>query len=165
MRVNIMKKILKKIENVEKETNSVATIEGYLEGFIINLYKHGQPLARSVFNEKWAIDESMNEFERFEAIAFHNARKYEEQREAEKEKEFVEYLDSLACSYSDEKLEMFYKIKDIGGVRTAKILWILRNSNGVDQITEGIPLTMPLKEFKCKIRNLCEEAERIKEGK
>lgn len=165
MRVNTMKKLLEKIENVEKETNSEATIEGYLEGFIINLYKHGQPLARSIFNEKWAGDDCMNEFERFEATAFHNARKYEEQRELEKEKEFVEYLNSLVCSYSNEKLEMFYKIKDIGGVRTAKILWILRNSNGVDQITEGIPLTMPLKEFKCKIRNLCEEAERIKEGK
>lgn len=162
MRVNIMKEILKKIENVEKETNSVATIEGYLEGFIINLYKHGQPLARSVFNEKWATDESVNEFERFEATAFHNARKYEEQRELEKEKDFVEYLDSLACFYNGENLEMFYKIKDIGGVRTAKIVWIIRNSNGVDQITEGIPLTMPLKEFRSKIRNLCEEAERIK---
>lgn len=157
MRVNTMKKLLEKIENVEKETNSEATIEGYLEGFIINLYKHGQPLARSVFNEKWEIDDCMNDFE---ATAFHNARKYEEQRELEKE--FVEYLDSLACSYSDENLEMFYKIKDIGGVRTAKIVWIIRNSNGVDQITEGIPLTMPLKEFRSKIRNLCEEAERIK---
>lgn len=164
MRVKIMRKLLKKIKNVEKETNSVATIDGYLDGFIITLYRYRQPLARSVFNEKWAIDDCMNEFTRFEANAFHNARKYAEQREAEKEKEFVEYLDSLACSYSDEKLEMFYKIKDIGGVRTAKILWILRNSNGVDQITEGIPLTMPLKEFKCKIRNLCEGAERIKEG-
>lgn len=87
MRVNTMKKLLEKIENVEKETNSEATIDGYLEGFIINLYKHGQPLARSIFNEKWVGDDFMNELVRFETNALHNAEKLERREMSEEEKQ------------------------------------------------------------------------------
>lgn len=83
----------------------------------------------------------------------------EEQRE--KEREIIEYLNNLACYYNNEKLDMFYKIKNIGGEKIAKILWIIRDENGTDQIIQGMPLDITLKEFECKIRKMCEEVEQI----
>ena len=84
---------------------------------------------------------------------------HDEQRE--KEREIIEYLNNLACYYNNEKLEMFYKIKNIEGEKFAKILWMIRDENGTEQIIQGIPLDITLKEFKCKIRKMCEEVEYI----
>lgn len=166
MRVGEIKKLFEELENIEAETKRMIEIimQGARERFIVYALTNNRTLARTEINYKDETDEFECNFEDFKKNTIDEIKKMaDEQRE--KEREILEYINNLACYYNNEKLEMFYKIKDIGGVRTAKILWILRNSNGVDQITEGIPLTMPLKEFKCKIRNLCEEAERIKEEK
>lgn len=165
MRVGEIKKLFEELENIEAETKRMIEIimQGARERFIVYALTNNRTLARTEINYKDETDEFECNFEDFKKNIIDEIKKMaDEQRE--KEREILEYLNNLACYYNNEKLEMFYKIKDIGGVRTAKILWILRNTNGVDQITEGIPLTMPLKEFKCKIKNLCEKAERIKEG-
>ena len=84
---------------------------------------------------------------------------HDEQRE--KEREIIEYLNNLACYYNNEKLEMFYKIKNIEGEKFAKILWMIRDENGTEQIIQGIPIDITLKEFECRIRKMCEEVEQI----
>lgn len=77
MRVKTMRKLLKKIKSVEKQTNSTAIEDGFFNGFMITLCKNGDVMARAVFDEKWTLNDCMNELERFKTNAFLNIRKRE----------------------------------------------------------------------------------------
>lgn len=162
MRVGEIKKLFEELENIEAETKRMIEIimQGARERFIVYALTNNRTLARTEINYKDETDEFECNFEDFKKKVIDEIKKMaDEQRE--KEREILEYLNNLACYYNNEKLEMFYKIKDIGGVRTAKILWIIRDENGTEQIVQGIPLDVSLKEFKCRMRAMCEEVEKI----
>lgn len=143
MRTSEMSIILEKIKEIEKETESTIKIEGYIDGFIISSYKYGQPLARSVFDENWGIDDCMNELVRFETNALHNAEKLE-RREMSEEEKILEYLKKLSESNIDEGLDMFYKIKNIENTIVVKMV-IFVNTTPI--LLATIPISMTLAKF------------------
>ena len=57
---------------------------------------------------------------------------------------------------SYEIIDIAQKDRPTVEVKTIKI-----DENGTEQIIQGIPLDITLKEFKCKIRKMCEEVEQI----
>lgn len=162
MRVSEMRKMFEKLENIETETKSMIEVimQGARERFIVYALTNNRTLARTEINYKSENHDFEYDFEIFKKHIVDKIKKmHDEQRE--KEREILEYINNLACYYNNEKLEMFYKIKDIGGEKFAKILWMIRGENGIEQIIQGIPLDITLKEFKCKIREMCEEVEQI----
>ena len=159
-----MRKMFEKLENIETETKSMIEVimQGARERFIVYALTNNRTLARTEINYKSENHDFEYEFEIFKKNVVDEIKKmHDEQRE--KEREILEYINNLACYYNNEKLEMFYKIKDIGGIRIVKILWIIRDENGTEQIVQGIRLdaSASLKEFKCRIRAMCEEVEKI----
>lgn len=162
MRVSEMEKMFEKLENIEAETKSMIEIimQGARERLIAYALTNNKTLARTEINFKSETGEFECDFESFKKNVVDEIKQmHDEQRE--KEREILEYLNNLACYYSNGKLEMFYKVKNIEGEKFAKILWIIRDENGTEQIIQGIPLDITLKEFKCKIRKMCEEVEQI----
>lgn len=162
MRVSEMKKMFEKLENIEAETKSMIEIimQGARERLIVYALTNNRTLARTEINFKGETGEFECDFESFKKNVIDEIKQmHDEQRE--KEREIIEYLNNLACYYNNEKLEMFYKIKNIGGEKFAKILWMIRDENGTEQIIQGMPLDITLKEFKCRIREMCEEVEQI----
>lgn len=162
MKVSEIRKIFEELENIEAETKSMVEIimQGARERFIVYALTNNRTLARTEINYKSEINDFEYDFESFKKNVIDEIKQmHDEQRE--KEREIIEYLNNLTCYYNIEKIDMFYKIKNIGGEKFAKILWIIRDENGTDQITQGISLNITLKEFKCKIRKMCEEVEQI----
>lgn len=162
MRVGEIKKLFEELENIEAETKRMIEIimQGARERFIVYALTNNRTLARTEINYKSESNDFEYDFEYFKKNVVDEIKKmHDEQRE--KEREIIEYLNNLACYCNIEKLEMFYKIKDIGGEKFAKILWIIRDENGTEQIVQGIPLDVSLKEFKCRMRAMCEEVEKI----
>lgn len=162
MRVSEARKMFEELENIEAETKSMIEIimQGARERLIVYALTNNRTLARTEINFKDETGEFECDFESFKKNVIDEIKQmHDEQRE--KEREILEYLNNLACYYSNEKLEMFYKVKNIEGEKFAKILWIIRDESGTDQIIQGIPLDITLKEFKCRIRKMCEEVEQI----
>lgn len=162
MRVSEMRKMFEKLENIEAETKSMIEIimQGNKERLVVYALTNNRTLARTEINFKGETGEFECDFESFKKNVIDEIKQMpDEQRE--KEREIIEYLNNLACYYNIEKLEMFYKIKNIGGEKFAKILWMIRDENGTEQIIQGMPLDITLKEFKYRIRKMCEEVEHI----
>lgn len=162
MRVSEMKKMFEKLENIEAEAKSMIEIimQGARERLIVYALTNNRTLARTEINFKGETGEFECDFESFKKNVIDEIKQmHDEQRE--KEREILEYLNNLACYYSNGKLEMFYKVKNIEGEKFAKILWIIRNENGTEQIIQGISFNASLKEFKCRMRTTCEEVEGI----
>ena len=162
MRVSEMRKMFEKLENIETETKSMIEVimQGARERFIVYALTNNRTLARTEINFKSETGEFECDFESFKKNVIDKIKQmHDEQRE--KEREIIEYLNNLACYYNNEKLEMFYKIKNIEGEKFAKILWMIRDENGTEQIIQGVPLDITLKEFKCKIGKMCKEVEYI----
>lgn len=162
MKASEMRKMLEELENIETETKSMIEIimQGARERLIVYALTNNRTLARTEINFKGETGEFECDFESFKKNVIDEIKQMHD-KQREKEREINEYLNNLACYYNNEKLEMFYKIKNIGGEKFAKILWIIRDENGTDQIIQGMPLDITLKEFKCRLRKMCEEVEQI----
>lgn len=162
MKVSEVRKMFVELENIEIETGSMIEVimRGARNRLIVYTLTNNRTLARTEIKYTDETHAFECDFENFKKNVVDEIKKMaDEQRK--KEKEVLEYLDSLDCYCNNEKWEMFYKIKNIGGEKFVKILWITRDENGTEQIIQGIPLDASLKEFKCRMAGACKEVEEI----